>query len=107
MTRYFVYDVFTKTPCGCNQLAVIPDATALRDADLQDIAREFNYSETTFVYPASDPAHTAKVRIFTPTMEIPFAGHPIIGTALALRDEGHQGDMTLELGIGPNPCRFI
>ena len=106
MTRYFVYDVFTKTPFGGNQLAVIPDATALRDADLQDIAREFNYSETTFVYPASDPAHTAKVRIFTPTMEIPFAGHPIIGTALALRDEGHQGDMTLELGIGPIPCRF-
>ncbi|MEM9787325.1 MAG: PhzF family phenazine biosynthesis protein [Pseudomonadota bacterium] len=106
MTRYFVYDVFTDHAFGGNPLAVIPDATALNNADLQNIAREFNFSETTFVYPATDPAHTARVRIFTPTTEIPFAGHPTIGTALALRDEGHEGDMVLELGVGPIPCRF-
>lgn len=106
MTRYFVYDVFSDVPFGGNQLAVIPDATALPEDQLQRIAREFNFSETTFVYPAADPAHHAKVRIFTPTMEIPFAGHPTIGTAIALRDEGHQGDLILELGVGPIPCTF-
>ncbi len=106
MTRYFVYDVFTDQAFGGNQLAVIPDATEVNEANLQKIAREFGYSETTFVYPPADPAHTAKVRIFTPTMEIPFAGHPTIGTAIALRDDGHQGDMVLELGIGLIPCRF-
>jgi trans-2,3-dihydro-3-hydroxyanthranilate isomerase len=106
MTDFLVYDVFTETAFGGNQLAVIPDATALPEDDLQRIAREFNFSESTFVYPATDPSNTAKVRIFTPTMEIPFAGHPTIGTALALRDLGHQGDMVLELGIGPIPCSF-
>ncbi|MDX8348760.1 PhzF family phenazine biosynthesis protein [Cognatiyoonia sp. IB215446] len=106
MTRYFVYDVFTDHAFGGNPLAVIPDATNLPETSLQKIAREFNYSETTFFYPAEDPAHTAKVRIFTPTMEIAFAGHPTIGTACALRDEGHVGDMVLELGVGPIPCTF-
>jgi trans-2,3-dihydro-3-hydroxyanthranilate isomerase len=106
MTRYFVYDVFTDVPFGGNQLAVIPDATALPEDQLQKIAREFNFSEVTFVYPPADPAHTAKVRIFTPTMEIPFAGHPTIGTAIALRDEGHEDDMVLELGVGPIACAF-
>ncbi len=106
MTQYLVYDVFTDAPFGGNQLAVIPDATALAEDDLQRIAREFNFSETTFVYPPSEPAHTAKVRIFTPTMEIPFAGHPTIGTAIALRDLGHEGNQILELGVGPIPCTF-
>jgi len=106
MTNYLVYDVFTDTAFGGNQLAVIPDASALPEGDLQKIAREFNFSETTFVFPATDPAHTAKVRIFTPTMEIPFAGHPTIGTAIALRELGHTGNMVLELGIGPIPCSF-
>ena len=106
MTPYFVYDVFTDTPFGGNQLAVFPDATALPEAQLQNIAREFNFSEVTFVYPPKDPAATARVRIFTPTMEIPFAGHPTIGTAIALRDEGHAGPMTLELGVGPIACDF-
>ena len=104
MTNYVVYDVFTDTPFGGNPLAVIPDATGLAEDQLQKIAREFNFSETTFVYPPKDPAHTAKVRIFTPTMELPFAGHPTIGTAIALRDAGTTGDMVLELGIGPVPC---
>ena len=106
MTVYFVYDVFTDTPFGGNQLAVFPDATTLPQDKLQSIASEFNFSEVTFVYPADDPAHTAKVRIFTPTMEIPFAGHPTIGTAIALHDEGQRGEMVLELGVGPISCRI-
>lgn len=106
MTDYLVYDVFTDHVFGGNQLAVIPDARSLPEADLQQIAREFNYSETTFVYPPADPAHQAKVRIFTPTMEVPFAGHPTIGTAIALRDQGGPADMVLELGIGPVPVRI-
>lgn len=104
MTAYSVYDVFTDTAFGGNQLAVIPDATALPEDQLQKIAREFNYSETTFVYPPQDPANTARVRIFTPTMEVPFAGHPTVGTAIALRDKGAVGNLILELGIGPVPC---
>ena len=106
MIQYLVYDVFTDTPFGGNQLAVIPDATALPEADLQKIAKEFNFSETTFVYPPVHAAHTAKVRIFTPTMEVAFAGHPTIGSAFALRDLGHVGNMVLELGVGPIPCHF-
>ena len=105
MTQYLVYDVFTEAPFGGNQLAVIPDATALPEADLQSIAAEFNFSEVTFVYPPADPAHTARVRIFTPTMEIPFAGHPTIGTAVALADIGQAPDMVLELGVGPIRAR--
>ena len=105
MTGYVVYDVFTDRAFGGNQLAVIPDATGLAELDLQRIAREFNYSESTFVYPPDDPAHSARVRIFTPTMEVPFAGHPTIGTAIALSDLGRGGDLVLELGVGPIPCR--
>lgn len=104
MTQYFVYDVFTNSPFGGNQLAIIPDATTLAEETLQKIAREFNFSETTFVYPPDDTSHTAKVRIFTPTMEIPFAGHPLIGTACALAQEGTSGSMVLELGVGPLVC---
>ncbi|MDU8926535.1 PhzF family phenazine biosynthesis protein [Alisedimentitalea sp. MJ-SS2] len=101
MTRYQTFDVFTDTPFGGNPLAVVPDATTLPEDALQKIAAEFNYSETTFIYPPADPAHTARVRIFTPTMEVPFAGHPTIGTAVALARMGHGPDMVLELGIGP------
>ena len=106
MTKYLVYDVFTDAPFGGNPLAVIPDATGLAEPLLQKIAREFNFSETTFVYPPQSSENTAKVRIFTPTTEVPFAGHPTIGTAIALRDEGAAGDLTLELGIGPVPCEL-
>lgn len=101
MTGYLVYDVFTGQRFGGNQLAVIPQAEALAEADLQRIAREFNFSETTFVFAPDDPAHTARVRIFTPTTELPFAGHPTIGTAVALADLGAGPDMVLELGVGP------
>ncbi|SFS12474.1 PhzF family phenazine biosynthesis protein [Yoonia litorea] len=104
MTKFFVYDVFTNEPFAGNQLGVVPDAANIPEEHLQKIAREFNFSETTFVYPPEDHTHTARVRIFTPTMEIPFAGHPTIGTAIALNDEGHEGDLVLELGVGPIPC---
>lgn len=104
MTDFVVYDVFTDTAFGGNQLAVIPDASKVPEGQLQKIAREFNFSETTFVYPPNDPAHTARVRIFTPTMEIPFAGHPTIGTAIALAASGAPKQMVLELGIGPIHC---
>jgi trans-2,3-dihydro-3-hydroxyanthranilate isomerase len=104
MTRYFVYDVFTEAPFGGNPLAVIPEAEGLAETLLQKIAREFNFSETVFVLPPREDGHTARVRIFTPTQEVPFAGHPTIGTALALHDEGGPAEMVLELGVGPIPC---
>lgn len=101
MTQYLVYDVFTDTPFGGNQLAVFPDAQGLPEEKLQSIAAEFNFSEVTFVYPPTNPAHTARVRIFTPNSEVDFAGHPTIGTLIALYDLGHKSPMVLELGIGP------
>ncbi|MBM9596075.1 PhzF family phenazine biosynthesis protein [Roseitranquillus sediminis] len=101
MTRYVVLDVFTDTAFGGNPLAVIPDATALPEETLQKIAREFGFSETTFVYPPAEAGHTARVRIFTPASEIPFAGHPTIGTAVALARDGAAPEMVLELGVGP------
>lgn len=102
---YLVYDVFTDTRFGGNQLAVFPDASGLPETQLQAIASEFNFSEVTFVYPPANPAHTARVRIFTPTTEVPFAGHPTIGTAIALHDLGGPDDMVLELGVGPISCQ--
>lgn len=105
MTQFLVYDVFTEDPFGGNQLAVIPDATKLEDDSLQKIAREFNFSESTFVFPPTNPANTARVRIFTPTQEIPFAGHPTIGTAVALADLGRGADLVLELGVGDIPAQ--
>ncbi|MGI9391753.1 MAG: PhzF family phenazine biosynthesis protein [Boseongicola sp.] len=105
MTQYVVYDVFSDRQFGGNPLAVVPDARSLPEDALQRIAREFNYSESTFVFPPEDAASTAKVRIFTPTQEIPFAGHPTIGTAIALSALGLGGpDMILELGVGQIPC---
>ena len=77
-------DVFTDTMFGGNPLAVLPDARGLTTEQMQAIAREFNYSETTFVLPPEDENNTRKVRIFTPMAEIPFAGHPNVGTAVAL-----------------------
>ncbi len=82
--EFVTTDVFTDRRFGGNPLAVFPDAQGLSDADMQALAREFNYSETTFVLPPADSAHTARVRIFVPTAEIPFAGHPNVGTALVL-----------------------
>lgn len=82
--RFHTVDVFTATRFEGNPLAVILDAEGLSDREMQAIATEFGYSETTFVLPPSDPANTAKVRIFTPTTEVPFAGHPNVGTAFVL-----------------------
>jgi len=91
MKRQFVtVDVFTDRKFGGNQLAVVPDAAALSGAQMQAIATEFNLAETTFVLPPQSPSHTAEVRIFTPRAELPFAGHPNIGTAFALAKESER-----------------
>src|SRR6201990_93602 len=82
--RYVTVDVFTDRTFGGNPLAVVLDAGGLSTAQMQAIATEFNYSETTFVLPPQDKAHDAQVRIFTVRSEIPFAGHPNVGTAFVL-----------------------
>src|SRR6266481_1394280 len=82
--RYITVDVFTDRAFGGNPLAVVLDAGGLSTAQMQAIASEFNYSETTFVLPPRDPANDAQVRIFTVYTEIPFAGHPNVGTAFVL-----------------------
>ncbi len=82
--RYVTIDVFTDRAFGGNPLAVVPDGRGLTAAQMQAIAAEFNLSETTFVLPPQDAAHTAQVRIFTPRAEMPFAGHPNVGTAYVL-----------------------
>lgn len=105
MTDYLVYDVFTDRPFGGNPLAIIPNAADLPDERLQRIAREFNFSETVFLYPPEGDG-VAKVRIFTPTMEVPFAGHPVIGTVVMLGEAGLGPAFTLELGIGPMEVRI-
>ncbi|MEF0940616.1 PhzF family phenazine biosynthesis protein [Rhizobium sp. BR 362] len=87
---YVTVDVFTSERFAGNPLAVIPDARGLSDEAMQKIAMEFNYSEVTFVLPPENPDNTARVRIFTPTIEIPFAGHPNVGTAFVL---GRQTDI--------------
>ncbi len=110
MTRQIrVVDVFTDKALAGNQLAVVLDGKDLPAKAMQRIAREMNFSETTFVLPPEDPAHAAKVRIFTPQVELPFAGHPTIGTAWVLADEGIvKGlDFTLEEGVGPVPVRGV
>ncbi|MBP1885304.1 PhzF family phenazine biosynthesis protein [Sinorhizobium mexicanum] len=87
---FVTVDVFTSERFAGNQLAVIPDARGLSEAQMQAIATEFGYSEVTFVLPPDDPANTARVRIFTPTTEVPFAGHPNVGTAFVL---GRQSEV--------------
>lgn len=92
IVRYVTVDVFTEHRFGGNPLAVVLDADELSDHEMQALAAEFNYSETTFVLPPADPAHTARVRIFNRTHEMPFAGHPNVGTAFVLGEEGTPGD---------------
>jgi trans-2,3-dihydro-3-hydroxyanthranilate isomerase len=87
LRRFITADVFTRHRFGGNPLAVVLDASGLTTPQMQAIAGEFHYSETTFVLPPDHAEHTAKVRIFTPTAEIPFAGHPNIGTAVVLAHE--------------------
>jgi len=102
---FALVDVFTDRPFGGNQLAVFPDAAGLADGTMQQLAREFNFSETTFVLPPADPSHTCRVRIFTPGRELPFAGHPTVGTAAVLASlsegESDQHSFVFEEGIGP------
>ena len=89
--QFFICDVFTKHAFQGNQLAVLPEASGLNDEQMQQIAREFNFSETTFVFPP-EQGQTKRVRIFTPTSEVPFAGHPNLGTAFTLYRNGYLGD---------------
>src|SRR5690348_17795793 len=107
--RYLTTDVFTDHVFGGNQLAVFPDASGIPPELMPRIAREFNYSETTFVLPPTDSKHTRRVRIFTPGGELAFAGHPTIGTAHVLATigavelTGPNTEIVLEEGVGPVP----
>ncbi len=100
--EFVTVDVFTNNRFGGNPLAVFPDARGLSDAQMQAIAAEFNLSETTFVLPPEDAAHDARVRIFTPRSEMPFAGHPNVGTAyvLARRAAAPPASLTFEERAG-------
>lgn len=108
--RYEILDVFTDRPLAGNPLAVVHDGDGLDDEAMQAIAREFNLSETVFVAPAAKPNHTARIRIFTPHFEMPFAGHPTVGSAVSLalaRGLGENGDtmiLVLEENIGDVRC---
>lgn len=97
--RYYLCDVFTDTRFGGNQLAVLPQAAGLSSERMQQVAREFNFSETTFVLPPEEAGHTNKVRIFTPMAEVPFAGHPNIGTAFVLATTGRLGAIDTALSV--------
>ncbi len=96
--RFYICDVFTDRRFGGNQLAVLPGASGLSDEQMQQIAREFNFSESTFVFPP-EFGHTRKVRIFTPANEVPFAGHPNIGTAFVLATIGELGPIEAEIKV--------
>ena len=98
--RFVQVDVFTRVRFGGNQLAVFTDASGLDAATMQNVAREMNYSESTFVFPPESASADAQVRIFTPAKELPFAGHPVVGTAFVLGAERRKREMTLELKVG-------
>jgi trans-2,3-dihydro-3-hydroxyanthranilate isomerase len=102
--RYVVVDVFTDEPLKGNALAVFTDARDIPDEQLQPLAREMNFSETVFVYPAEGDGH-ARLRIFTPTVELRFAGHPILGTAFVLAAPLQLGELRLEAGAGTIPVK--
>jgi trans-2,3-dihydro-3-hydroxyanthranilate isomerase len=106
--HYAVYDVFTSAPLAGNQLAVVFDADGLDTARMQAIAREFNLSETVFILPPQNPKHEARVRIFVPNRELPFAGHPTVGSAVAIaelrRGKGEHAFVLEEL-VGDIACR--
>lgn len=109
--RFYTLDVFAKEPLSGNPLAVVVDAEGLAPADMQRIAREFNLSETVFVLPARNPVSTARIRIFTPAAELPFAGHPTVGSAVllaSLRAPEHAGGadlgVVLEEEVGDVQC---
>src|SRR4051812_17755185 len=106
-------DVFTQTPLAGNPLAIFPDARELNDAEMQALAREMNLSETTFIFPrdtATEAGEGKKVRIFTVEQELPFAGHPTLGTALHLYaskpNPKESAEIILDLKAGKIPVRF-
>jgi len=107
---YTVVDVFTTEPLSGNSLAVFPDASEFDAAAMQKIARELNLTETAFVLPATRSDCAARVRIFTPTKELPFAGHPTVGTAFVLLQKGIVSsschEFLLEEEFGPIPLRI-
>jgi trans-2,3-dihydro-3-hydroxyanthranilate isomerase len=100
--RYVVADVFTDTPLTGNQLAVFTDGRELDEKTMQDLAREMNFSETVFVLPPENGGD-AKIRIFTPAGELPFAGHPVLGSAFVLAAPLQLGEIRLETGSGVVP----
>ena len=103
------WDVFSNTPLEGNSLAVFSDARGLRDAEMQAIAKEMNLSETTFIFrrdPEIERDRGVRVRIFTVEEELPFAGHPTLGTAFALRGKTNAPEIVLELNVGKVPVRF-
>jgi trans-2,3-dihydro-3-hydroxyanthranilate isomerase len=110
---YYTADVFTDRIFGGNQLAVFPDAAGLNDSLMQSIAKEFNLSETVFVFPPEDPEHTKRLRIFTPGEEVPFAGHPTVGTAHvlaeigAIQTEEGKNRIIFEENVGPVPVDIL
>lgn len=104
--RYFQLDVFTDSIFSGNQLAVFTEGASLTSEEMQAIAREMNFSESVFVLPAASPRAVARLRIFTPEIELPFAGHPVIGATFALAEAGDiaadtDTPVTLETGVGP------
>jgi trans-2,3-dihydro-3-hydroxyanthranilate isomerase len=103
--RFVVVDVFTDTPLQGNQLAVFTDAREIREDLLQPLAKEIGFSETVFVYRAEAGGH-AKIRIFTPTTEVPFAGHPTLGSAFVLGGPLQLEEIRLETGAGVIPVRL-
>ena len=105
MFRYVFADVFTDVPFAGNQLAVFTDARDIPEEQLQPLAREINFSETVYVYPAAGDGH-ARIRIFTPTLELPYAGHPVLGTAFVLAGPLQLEELHLETGAGVVPIRL-
>jgi trans-2,3-dihydro-3-hydroxyanthranilate isomerase len=106
---YITLDVFTSTPLEGNQLAVFTDARGLSDAEMQALAREMNLSETTFILPrdaATEKERGVRVRIFTTDEELPFAGHPTLGTAMVLHNNGGGQMVNLDLNVGKIPVQF-
>jgi len=104
--RYVLVDVFTDTPLAGNALAVFTDAREIPEESLQGLARETNLSETVFVYPPTAEGAHAKIRIFTPGVEVPFAGHPTLGTAFVLGGPMQAGEIRLETGKGVVPVQL-
>src|SRR5947199_10859938 len=103
------FDVFSSNPLEGNPLAVFSDGRGLSDDQMQAIAREMNLSETTFILPrdpATEKERGVRVRIFTVQEELPFAGHPTLGTAFALRGETGAKEVNLDLNVGAHPVRF-